>query len=273
MPKLQKSFHLEITVEQFLNACSPIELQEIDLRLDTYLRKAKADPKTGNGFVPIPMNAVLPIITGNMKAVPIESNLDDEVDQHPYMVSHSPNVDPSFLEHVIDILKGKPNKSNVPRMKNTPPPPQKEIIQIRRDESKPIVAGSNKDYKIHVPTPEAMKRAGKDESQVVRDGIWEIAIRVVEKFRGKQFENHDDLPEIDLMFELHSREARITYEKVYIGMVKIPDRPEVSGTYDLRFYPVEKYEHLFEDKASIFRPIANVDVRMKLPDRNEKFDL
>jgi hypothetical protein len=43
MPKINKSFHLEITVEQFLNACSTLELQEIDLRLDTYLRKAKAD--------------------------------------------------------------------------------------------------------------------------------------------------------------------------------------------------------------------------------------
>lgn len=43
MPKLSKSFHLEITVEQFLNACSLLELQEVDLRLDSYLKKAQAE--------------------------------------------------------------------------------------------------------------------------------------------------------------------------------------------------------------------------------------
>lgn len=46
MPKLQKSFHLEITVEQFLNACSPLELEEINMRLDTYLKKSKQDLKS-----------------------------------------------------------------------------------------------------------------------------------------------------------------------------------------------------------------------------------
>ena len=40
MPKINKSFHLEITVEQFLNNCSALELQEVNLRLDSYLRKA-----------------------------------------------------------------------------------------------------------------------------------------------------------------------------------------------------------------------------------------
>jgi hypothetical protein len=40
MPKINKSFHLEVTVEQFLNACSAVELQEINMRLDSYLRKA-----------------------------------------------------------------------------------------------------------------------------------------------------------------------------------------------------------------------------------------
>lgn len=41
MPKLNKSFHLEITVEQFLSACSLIELQEVELRLDEHIRRAK----------------------------------------------------------------------------------------------------------------------------------------------------------------------------------------------------------------------------------------
>jgi hypothetical protein len=45
MPKINKSFHLEVTVEQFLNACSPIELQEINMRLDTFIRKAEASQK------------------------------------------------------------------------------------------------------------------------------------------------------------------------------------------------------------------------------------
>jgi hypothetical protein len=35
MPKLSKSFHLEITVEQFLNACSASELKELDLLLSS----------------------------------------------------------------------------------------------------------------------------------------------------------------------------------------------------------------------------------------------
>jgi len=43
MPKIEKQFHLELTVEQFLNACSYIELQELDLQLDTYLKKAQAE--------------------------------------------------------------------------------------------------------------------------------------------------------------------------------------------------------------------------------------
>lgn len=45
MPKIQKQFYLELTVEQFLNACSHIELQEIELRLDTYLKKAEHDAR------------------------------------------------------------------------------------------------------------------------------------------------------------------------------------------------------------------------------------
>lgn len=41
MPKLNKSFHLEITVEQFLNACSLLELQEVDLLIGDYLKRAE----------------------------------------------------------------------------------------------------------------------------------------------------------------------------------------------------------------------------------------
>jgi hypothetical protein len=41
MPKLSKSFHLEITVEQFLSACSLLELQEIDLLIGAYLQRAE----------------------------------------------------------------------------------------------------------------------------------------------------------------------------------------------------------------------------------------
>lgn len=45
MPKLNKSFFLEVSVEQFLNACSYIELQEINMRLDVYLRKAEHEAR------------------------------------------------------------------------------------------------------------------------------------------------------------------------------------------------------------------------------------
>jgi hypothetical protein len=41
MPKLNKSFHLEISVEQFLNACSLLELREVELLLDTHIRRAE----------------------------------------------------------------------------------------------------------------------------------------------------------------------------------------------------------------------------------------
>lgn len=41
MPKIQKQFHLEISVEQFLNACSYLELQELSIRLDSHLRRAE----------------------------------------------------------------------------------------------------------------------------------------------------------------------------------------------------------------------------------------
>lgn len=41
MPKIQKQFHLELTVEQFLNACSLLELREIDLLIGDYLKRAE----------------------------------------------------------------------------------------------------------------------------------------------------------------------------------------------------------------------------------------
>lgn len=46
MPILNKQYTLEVTVEQFLNACSDIELQEIELLLPTKLnlRKRKRPP-------------------------------------------------------------------------------------------------------------------------------------------------------------------------------------------------------------------------------------
>jgi hypothetical protein len=39
MPKLDKVFTLEITVEQFLRACSEIELQELKLLLHGEMRR------------------------------------------------------------------------------------------------------------------------------------------------------------------------------------------------------------------------------------------
>lgn len=36
MPKLNKTFTLEITIEQFLNACSPLELQELDMQIQSH---------------------------------------------------------------------------------------------------------------------------------------------------------------------------------------------------------------------------------------------
>jgi hypothetical protein len=41
MPKLQKSFELVITPEQFLQACSLLELQEVELLLDSHIRRAE----------------------------------------------------------------------------------------------------------------------------------------------------------------------------------------------------------------------------------------
>lgn len=41
MPRLNKQFILEVTVEQFLEACSLTELQEIDLLLNKYIDKKR----------------------------------------------------------------------------------------------------------------------------------------------------------------------------------------------------------------------------------------
>jgi glutaredoxin 2 len=38
MPKLNKQYTLEVTVEQFLEACSLTELQEIDLLLNRFIQ-------------------------------------------------------------------------------------------------------------------------------------------------------------------------------------------------------------------------------------------
>jgi hypothetical protein len=43
MPILHKQLTVEITIEQFLKACSDIELQELDLRLPAYLRHVKRE--------------------------------------------------------------------------------------------------------------------------------------------------------------------------------------------------------------------------------------
>lgn len=46
MPEISKQFYLEVTVEQFLCACSYVELQEINMRLDAHLRrKEKVKPE------------------------------------------------------------------------------------------------------------------------------------------------------------------------------------------------------------------------------------
>jgi hypothetical protein len=41
MPKITKLYYLELTVEQFLSACSRIELEEINMRLDAHLRRSE----------------------------------------------------------------------------------------------------------------------------------------------------------------------------------------------------------------------------------------
>ena len=53
MPKLQKQFTLEITVEQFLNACSVNELKELDLLLssDRYQNKIKGKDNPGSSHI------------------------------------------------------------------------------------------------------------------------------------------------------------------------------------------------------------------------------
>jgi hypothetical protein len=33
MPKINRQFHLEVTVEQFLQACTPTEIKELDILL------------------------------------------------------------------------------------------------------------------------------------------------------------------------------------------------------------------------------------------------
>ena len=42
MPTIHKMFNLEVTVSQFLRACSNVELQELGLLLDSELRRREA---------------------------------------------------------------------------------------------------------------------------------------------------------------------------------------------------------------------------------------
>lgn len=51
MPNLQKVFQLDISVEQFVNACSQTELQELDLLLSARLQNSTHD-KAQKAFQP-----------------------------------------------------------------------------------------------------------------------------------------------------------------------------------------------------------------------------
>jgi predicted nucleic acid-binding Zn ribbon protein len=48
MPTVNKSFTLTINVEQFLEACSLTELQEVDLLLNKYIDKKRYTGNSGN---------------------------------------------------------------------------------------------------------------------------------------------------------------------------------------------------------------------------------
>jgi hypothetical protein len=61
MPRIEKVYSLEVGVEQFLNACSPLELKEIELlilspRFQRRMKAAEADP--GPDRPPFPPNRV-----------------------------------------------------------------------------------------------------------------------------------------------------------------------------------------------------------------------
>jgi len=45
MPRLQKQFNLEVTPEQFLHACSGIELQELELLIQAPRFREKMNPE------------------------------------------------------------------------------------------------------------------------------------------------------------------------------------------------------------------------------------
>ena len=48
MPEITKTYQLKITVEQFLNACSKIELREIDFLLGRFLSPAKFEKENSS---------------------------------------------------------------------------------------------------------------------------------------------------------------------------------------------------------------------------------
>lgn len=48
MPKMSKQFYLEVTVEQFLEACSAVELQELELLLQRPRYRNKGVPRMQN---------------------------------------------------------------------------------------------------------------------------------------------------------------------------------------------------------------------------------
>jgi len=47
MPQINRTLYLEITVEQFLNACSPLELREVDILIQSnrYIKKMNEEEK------------------------------------------------------------------------------------------------------------------------------------------------------------------------------------------------------------------------------------
>ena len=48
MPTINKQFSLEVTPEKFLEACSLMELMEIELMIGTYIRRKKAKEANKN---------------------------------------------------------------------------------------------------------------------------------------------------------------------------------------------------------------------------------